>query len=58
MQEFTVSMVYEKSTKGTHRYTEVGDLSIHKIGTLYVKKHAFKDGMGPLEITVSVEQVK
>ena len=42
---------FERSTKNTHRFTEVG--SGH-IGTLYVQQSAFPDG-APETITVTIQ---
>ncbi|NIA09339.1 MAG: hypothetical protein GWP10_06335 [Nitrospiraceae bacterium] len=43
---------HSKETKGTHQYKEDGDDV--KIGTIYLKKHALKDGV-PDQIKVTVE---
>ena len=59
---FVVYFVLECETKGAVRYTEVAggsDAAQHrgKIGTLYVRKAAFK-GKYPNELTVRVRSAK
>ncbi len=54
----TVTMAYEKSTKGAHRFQEVDDEGTVKefrdcvIGTLYVRKTAM--GLAPPLLTVTI----
>lgn len=48
---FTATFVYERSTKNTHRFVEVG--SAH-IGVLYVQKSAMPKA--PEKIKVTVEE--
>jgi len=49
---FSVNFKFEKETPGTFRYAEEGDPDQHKMGSVYIKKGAFKDA--PKAITVTV----
>ena len=54
----TVEMELEKETKGTVRYKEKGDPTVHIFGTIYVKKNAFKGGKFPKEVQVTIESLQ
>ena len=57
----TVTMAYEKSTKGAHRFSEIDskgnkvDFAFAVIGTLYVRKTAME--LAPPLLTVTIEGV-
>jgi hypothetical protein len=52
---FVAEFEFEKSTKNTHRFTEVDNGEAPKIGTLYVKKYCFTESVPPKKIKVTVE---
>lgn len=47
-----IQFTFEKATKRTYRFAEVGDPDDHKVGTIYVKQAAF-DGQ-PEGLTVEI----
>lgn len=54
----TLTFAIEKETKGAVRYAEegVGQFDEPTVGTLYVRKSAFKDlGKIPQQITVTIQ---
>ena len=51
--EKTVRMVYERDTKRTYRFQEDSDDPL--IGTLYVKKSAFRQRPEKVEVTIKAE---
>jgi len=52
MEQCAAEFELEKSTKNTHRYSEIGE--IPKIGTLYIQKSAL-GAEPPAELKVTVE---
>jgi len=62
MTDITVDFVFERSTKGTHRFKEVGpndspmEYAEQVVGTLYVKKAFFEvqDGAVPKRLNVTI----
>ena len=52
MGQFAAEFELEKSTKNTHRYSEIGE--IPKIGTLYIQKSAL-GAEPPAKLKVTVE---
>lgn len=51
--KLSIKMIKERETKGTFRFKEMTDDPY--IGTLYIKKRAFKDSSVPDMITVTIE---
>ena len=49
----TVKFIFERATKNTYRFAEDSDNPI--IGTLYVKKSAFKNGQ-PNTLSVTINE--
>jgi hypothetical protein len=50
-----VELELEKETKGAVRYAEKGDESKHILGTMYIRKTAFKEEQYPNDIQVTIE---
>ena len=55
--ELQCEMELEKETKGAVRYAEKGEDSKHILGTMYIRKTAFKEGTFPEDIQVTIESV-
>ena len=51
---FDISLDIDRETKGAVRYAERGASPDHKVGTIYFRKTAFKDGKFPQSIKVTV----
>lgn len=52
----TVTLALERSTPGTHVYTEPWmEMAKQTFPTIYVKKHVFNGGPAPLVIQVTIE---
>lgn len=51
---FDIALDVERETKGAVRYAERGNADTHKVGTIYFRKTAFKDGKWPQSIKVTV----
>jgi len=51
--ERTIRLVYERDTKRTYRFQEESDDPV--VGTLYVKKGAFKQRPKEIEVTIRAE---
>lgn len=56
MDALVIKMVYERSTKNTHRFRASNGEEF--IDTLYINKEAFKDGKPPEGIYVKIEAVE
>lgn len=54
MEKTELDFIYEKETKNTVRFTERAEGKPPIIGTLYVQKWAFKDGV-PNVLKVTIE---
>lgn len=52
-----VNLQFEKATKNTYRFKEVGDKADQIIGVLYVQKSAF-DGEAPAELQLTITDGK
>lgn len=52
----TVTFNFDRDTKNTHRYNEVGDPVNHIVGSLYIKKSAFSGTARPDAVKVSIER--
>ena len=55
MKPIQISLVYEKSTKGTHVFVDRSDTAV--VPTLYVRKQAFAGAEPPKVITVVIDDV-
>lgn len=58
--QLKLRFIHERSTKNTERYAEVADAKNGDVfvGTLYVQKRAFADGLGVNdELIVTIESV-
>lgn len=49
----TINFEFERETKNTYRFAEVADEPV--VGTLYVKKSAFKSAPTGLTVTIEAE---